>query len=78
MWKTIRVLCLLLILFIVAVNAWKDRNQDWSKPIFVLLHPINADGLPSTQHYIQQLTANDLQGAQQYLQGYAQQYSQTA
>lgn len=74
MWKTIRVLCLLLILFIVAVNAWKDRNQDWSKPIFVLLHPVNADGLPSTQHYIQQLTANDLQGAQQYLQGYAQQY----
>ena len=74
MWKKIRILCLLMILLIVAVNAWKDKNQDWSKPVFVLLHPINADGLPATQRYIQQLTAQDLQGAQQYLQAYAQQY----
>ena len=74
MWKKIRILCLLMILLIVAVNAWKDKNQDWNQPVFVLLHPINADGLPATQQYIQQLTAQDLQGAQQYLQAYAQQY----
>mgnify|MGYP000858019821 FL=1 len=74
MWKKIRILCLLVILLIVAVNAWKDKNQDWSKPVFVLLHPINADGLATTQRYIQQLSVQDLQGAQAYLQDYAQQY----
>lgn len=64
MWKKIRILILLLILFVVAVNAYRDQNQDWSKPIFVLLHPINADGSAATQQYIQQLSAQDLNGAQ--------------
>ena len=74
MWKKIRILILLIILLIVAVNAYRDQNQDWSKPVFVLLHPINADGLPSTQQYIQQLSAQELDGAQKYLEKAAQQY----
>ncbi len=64
MWKKIRILILLIILLIVAVNAYRDQNQNWSKPIIVLLHPINADGLPTTQQYIQQLSRQDLNGAQ--------------
>lgn len=74
MWKKIRVLCLLIILLIVAVNAYRDKNQDWSKPIFVLLHPINADGRPSTQAYIQSLSESSLSEAQHYLQNSAQSY----
>lgn len=74
MWKKIRVACLLLVLLIVAVNAWKDKNQDWNKPVFVLLHPINADGSATTAHYIQSLTVRDLDGVQQYLQQSAQLY----
>lgn len=50
MWKKIRILCLLMILLIVAVNTWRDQNQDWNQPIFVLLHPINADGQALTQN----------------------------
>ena len=46
MWKNIRVACLLLVLLIVAVNAYRDQNQDWNQPINILLHPINADGYP--------------------------------
>lgn len=67
MWKKIRILCLLIILFIVAVNAWRDQNQNWDKPIIVRLHPINADGQATTQNYIQQLSANSLNDAQAYL-----------
>ncbi len=74
MWKKIRILILLLILFVAAVNAYRDQNQDWSKPIFVLLHLINADGSAATQQYIQQLSAQDLNGAQEYLEKAAQQY----
>ena len=72
--EKIRILILLMILFVVAVNAYRDQNQDWNKPIFVLLHPINADGLATTQQYIQQLSAQDLKGTQEYLEKAAQQY----
>lgn len=74
MRKKIRILCLLLILLIVAVNAWRDQNQNWNKPIIVLLHPINADGQASTQHYIQQLSLHDLADVQPYLQQMSAQY----
>ncbi|MDM1337015.1 hypothetical protein HXZ93_13535 [Acinetobacter pseudolwoffii] len=74
MWKKIRILILLSILLIVAVNAYRDQNQNWSKPVMVLLHPINADGLPTTEQYIQQLSVQDLETARDFLQKSAQQY----
>ncbi|QQN39812.1 hypothetical protein [Acinetobacter sp. CS-2] len=74
MWKNIRILCLLIILLIVAVNAYRDQNQDWSKPIIVMLHPINADGRAATQNYIQSLNFSELNGAQEYLQQMSAQY----
>ena len=67
MWKKIRVLILLVILLIVAINAYRDQNQDWTKPIFVVLHPINADGSVVTEQYIQQITIKDLDGVSQFL-----------
>lgn len=76
MWKKIRVSILLLILVVVAVNTWRDQNQDWRQPIRVLMHPINADGQPTTQRYIQQLDARQLRFAQDYLQQMAKMYGQ--
>lgn len=74
MWKNIRVACLLLVLLIVAVNAYRDQNQDWNQPIQVLLHPINADGLASTQQYIQALQQDDFTEVKQYLEKNSQHY----
>ncbi|MGE8561090.1 MAG: hypothetical protein ACN6NJ_09120, partial [Acinetobacter sp.] len=74
MWKKIRILCLLMILLIVAVNAYRDQNQDWSKPIIVMLHPINADGQVTTQNYIQSLNLSELTAAQEYLKYMSAQY----
>lgn len=68
MWKKIRVALLLIILLIVGMNAWRDMNQDWTKPIVVLLHPINVDGQPVTEHYIQQISIDDLDEMRNYLQ----------
>lgn len=73
-WKNIRILCLLIILLIVAINAWRDQNQNWNQPIFVLLHPINADGRQETAQYIQQLKASDFAEVQEFLQQEAQKY----
>ena len=68
MWKKIRVSLLLCILLIVAVDTWRDMNQDWTKPIIVLLHPINADGQVATSQYIQQISTDDLSEMVNYLQ----------
>ncbi|MEG0488960.1 MAG: hypothetical protein RR575_13665 [Acinetobacter sp.] len=68
MWKKIRVTLLLVILLVVGINAWRDMNQDWSKPIVVLLHPINADRQATTSRYIQQISSNDVIEIQNYLQ----------
>lgn len=73
-WKNLRILILLAILLIVAMNAWRDKNQNWDRAIVVMLHPINADGLPETQRYIQSLTDADFKDAQQYLIQNSQQY----
>ncbi|MFV7500674.1 hypothetical protein [Acinetobacter pittii] len=74
MWKNIRVLCLLIILLIVAVQAWRDQNQDWNQPIVVVLHPINADGLQTTQSYIHQLQYTDFERIRNYLGEWSQHY----
>lgn len=74
MWKNIRIACLMVVLLIVAMNAWRDMNQDWSKPIIVLLHPINADGQAATQKYIQQLSIDDFEESQNYLQEATQKF----
>ena len=74
MWKNIRVAILLVVLLVVAVNAYHDQNQNWNQPIHILLHPINADGLATTQHYIQQLQQDDFAEVKQYLEKNSQQY----
>lgn len=74
MWKNIRVAILLVVLLVVAVNAYRDQNQNWNQPIHILLHPINADGLVTTQHYIQQLQQDDFSEVKQYLEKNIQQY----
>lgn len=74
MWKTIRISILLVILVIVALDAWRDQNQNWNQPINVVLHPINADGQPQTERYIQQLKASDFSDASAFLQQQAQNY----
>lgn len=73
-WKNIRVFCLLMILLVVAINAWRDQNQNWNHPIFVLLHPINADGRQETAQYISQLKATDFADTQLFLQQAAEKY----
>ncbi|QIO04938.1 hypothetical protein [Acinetobacter shaoyimingii] len=74
MWKIIRVAVLLMILIVVAANAWRDKNQDWSKPVIVLLHPINSDHQASTQKYIDELSVDDFSDANKFLMEQSKQY----
>lgn len=69
MWKKIRILILLSVLLVVAVNAWRDQNQNWDRPVLVLLHPINADGQTTTGQYIRQLNIENFKDSQNFLAG---------
>ncbi|GAA5016838.1 hypothetical protein GCM10023206_28940 [Acinetobacter puyangensis] len=75
-WKMFRVTILLLILLIVAVNAWRDYHQNWQTPIFVALYPVNADQSTVTADYIASLNEQDFAVIAHYLQQQAQQYHQ--
>ncbi|MFB2537982.1 MULTISPECIES: hypothetical protein [unclassified Acinetobacter] len=74
-WKSLRVAILLIVLLVVALGAWRDGNQDWDKPIMILLHPINADGRPSTAQYIQSLQSANFTESQDYFKATIKQYT---
>ena len=57
MFKKIRIIILLYILFMVAVGGWltRERTTDWDKPLTVAVYPINGDGSEATTKYIKSL-----------------------
>jgi hypothetical protein len=61
MWRNIRISILLLVLAGVALNAWLDRRatQSWEQPLWVGIFPLNGDGTPRAQAYIESLTPKD-------------------
>ena len=77
-WKRLRVSILLVILAIVALNTWRDRNQNWSKPIYVVLYPINADQSQVSQNYINQIQLSELKEISDYLNQQAKAYTDQA
>ena len=74
MWKQIRILMLLCLLLVLSINSCRDQIQDWTQPIIVRLHPINADGSPHTEQYIQRLSVHDYDQAVDYMQQTSQFY----
>ncbi len=58
MLKAVRIGFLLLVLLVVAVNAWllKARSTDWDNSLWVKIYPINADGHEDTARYIERLS----------------------
>lgn len=75
-WKNLRILTLLLILLVVAVQSCMDQNQNWDKPILVLLHPINPNNDPEVERYLQKLSNKSFIQSKQYLEQNIQHYYQ--
>lgn len=57
MFKTLRIVVLLLILATVAQEAWlaKSRAVSWQDPLQVAIYPINGDGSAAAASYVQGL-----------------------
>jgi hypothetical protein len=57
MWRALRITVLLLVLLVVAGQAWLDRfsTTSWQRTILVGAFPVSADASPTTARYLAQL-----------------------
>jgi hypothetical protein len=69
-WKNLRIALLLLVLAIVVTQAWMDRvaTQSWQSTLWVGIFPLNGDGSPLAEHYIDGLTTADFQGIETFFE----------
>jgi hypothetical protein len=75
-WKLLRITLLLLVLAIVASQAWLDRitTTSWRTPLWIGVFPLNADGSPVAERYVHALTPAAFQGIERFLAREAQRY----
>lgn len=79
MFKTIRIVILLFILFFVAVNTWlsQARSTDWNNSLWVKVYPINADGSDASTQYINGLKPNEFAAIESFVMREAERYGKT-
>ena len=68
MWKQVRIAFLLLILLSVVVWQWIDRATvtAWNRPLWIGIYPLNGDGSPVADHYVQSLDPRAFAGIEQF------------
>ncbi len=76
MWKAIRIGFLLVVLGAVATQAWLDRvsTQSWQDTLWVGIFPLNADGTPQAQRYIESLSVRDFADIEDFFAREAHRY----
>lgn len=76
MWRRLRIIILLLVLLVVALNTYFDRvySTDWNIPLRIAVYPINADDRSATEQYIRQLPTDALQGIEAFFEEEAKQH----
>lgn len=76
LFRQLRILFLLLVLLLVALNAWlsKLRTTDWDRPLVVALYPVNGDGSAVADSYIAALDALDFQSIEEFFRREAGRY----
>lgn len=73
MFRKLRILILLLILFGVAMGTWLGqlRATDWNDPLWVVIYPIDADGSPSAAATVAELEPDDFAEIGDYFEAQA-------
>jgi hypothetical protein len=75
-WRSVRILILLLVLLAVATQQWLDRvhTQSWRETLWVGVYPLNADGSATAERYIHGLSARDFAAIEQFFAREAHRY----
>ena len=73
---TLRVSLLMAVLFFVAMNSWLSRlrSTDWNEPLWVVVYPVNGDGSPDSQRYIDSLDVSTFAAVSDFLHEEAARY----
>jgi hypothetical protein len=76
MWRTLRISVLLLVLLVVAAQAWLDRYSTtrWQRTVFVGAFPVSADASPVTADYLAQLDQGRIDEVSTFLKTEGQRY----
>ena len=76
MWRNLRITFLLLVLLVVAGQAWLDRfsTTSWKRTVFVGALPVSADASPVTARYLEQLDQPKIDEVSTFLNAEAQRY----
>lgn len=80
MWRRLRIFVLLCLLVFIAAGEYLTvrRVGNWQHTLWVDVLPINADGSPRVQHFVDRLEAEDFGAIEAFLQAEAARYGVTA
>jgi hypothetical protein len=76
MWRALRTGFLLLVLLVVAAQAWLDRfsTTRWQRTVYVGAFPVSADSSPVTADYLAQLDQGKIDGVRDFVNAEARRY----
>jgi hypothetical protein len=76
MWRALRISVLLLVLLVVAGQAWLDRfsTTHWQRTVFVGAFPVSADASSATARYLAQLDQEKIDDVGGFLKAEARRY----
>ena len=77
LFKVVRIFILTFILIGVALGSWltSKRSTSWEQPLWIAIYPINADNSPVSQHYIDELKAEDFQSIDDFIAEEAREFN---
>jgi hypothetical protein len=75
-WKLLRIVLLLLVLAVVASQAWLDRisTTTWRTPLWIGVFPLSADGSAAADRYLESLTPAVFAGIERFFAREAERY----
>jgi hypothetical protein len=76
MWRNLRIGFLLLVLLVVAAQAWIDRfsTTRWQHTIFIGVFPVSADSSPVTADYLARVDQGKIDEVSDFVQAEARRY----
>lgn len=74
--RRLRLLLLVLLLLAVALGQWQARRlvTDWNHPLWVTLHPVNADGSAAAARHVDALARGGFGDLEQFFAGQARRH----
>jgi len=79
MWRLLRITLLLLVLALAVGQTWLDRirTQSWQQTLWVGIYPLNGDGSPVAQRYVDSLKTEDFTDIERFFAWQAHRYGVT-